>query len=219
MTSILFLLLACHVLPVGFAIWGALNRSPWIHVPAILVLIVDLVGLMVARGVSTDGMLPTSAGWFIFGPITLPVLTAQAIAEAPFWILPILAVGSAVGAVTWIWLWSRAKLRVWTFAAAMAGAAAAWIVAEVSVEVVMRTKAAEVGGYCNFDRLPTPSMFTAGLSDFATPSHGHLASQTDMYVWSFKQTRWVRSSSCKDGRCWCYSGSHGLPNLPRKFDG
>lgn len=215
MNSFLFLLLACHVLPVGIAISCALNRSPWIHVPAILVLMLDLFGLMVAQGISTDGMIPTSVGWFFFGPVFLPVITAQAIAEAPFWMLPLMAVGVAVGAVTWIWLWRRAKLRAWTFAAVLAGASTAWIAAEISIEVAMRTKADEVGGYCNFDRLPAPSMFTAALSDFFTPSHGHLTSQTGQYVWSLKETRWVLRERCDELPCWCYRGSHGIPNKPR----
>jgi hypothetical protein len=213
--SFLLLLLICHVLTVAVAIWGTFNKSPWVHVPAIVLLMTDLIGLMVAQGISTEGMLPASAGWIFLGPVFLPGIAVQAIAEAPFWILPLLAFGVAVGAATWTWLWRRAKLRVWTFAAVLAGAAAAWMTAEVSIEVAMRTKADEVGGYCNFHRLPAPSMFTAGLSDFATPSHGNLTGQTGQYIWSFKETRWVLRERCDELPCWCYRGSHGIPNKPR----
>ncbi len=216
MSYFLILMFACHILPVGLAIWGMTNRSPWIHVPSILVLMMDLGGIMLAPGVTSDGMFPAAAAWIVLGPVVLALLLAQAVTEAPLCMLPLFAMGLLAGVITWIWLWRRARLRAWTFAAVFAAAGAAWITAEVSAEAAMRISAQGVGPYCNYRRLPAPKMFTAGLSETGTgvPSHGALSSQTHQYIWSFRETRWVVREQCQGGQCWCYTGSHGLPNKP-----
>lgn len=205
-----------HLLPMGLAVWGAFSKRPWIHVPAILVLMSELLGHSISGAFSWDGIVSGQLAWWLVGPAFLPLEILQAIPDAPLWVLPLLAVGIVVGVAVWRWLSRQARLRTWAFAAVLAGCAASWIVAEISVETAMRVQAGQqFEGYCNFARLPAPMMLAAGRSDFAVPPYGTLVDRSHHYLWSFKQGRWIMREACSETPCWCYRGSHGLQNSPR----
>lgn len=215
-----FLIIACHVLPVGLAIWGAFSRRPWIHAPAGLVLMSELAGFLIADGIIIDGMFPAGLAWFFLGPLFAPIELLQAVTEAPLLLVPLLCVAALTGVFAWGWLWRRTRRRTWTYAAALAAGITMWIAAEISVETMMRTQAAQIPGACDFHRTLAPQMLAQGLSDFG-PAHGNLRDGNSTYLWSFKRIRWVEQQRCAPAEpfaCLCHEQAMRLLQSPQRID-
>lgn len=195
--QLLAIFVLCHVVPVGLALWGAFRKSPRVHVPAILVLMSDLIGYSMAGAIGLENF-PGHVTWFISGPLFAPFEFVAAIVEAPLWVIPLLALGAGIGVFVWRRLWRKAAWRVWTFAAVLAGLMGTWLAAEIAVEVAMRVQVAKIQNVCRFERLPTPQMFGAGLSErqSGAPSHGRVSNGEMLYHWSFRAGDWIPGQSC-----------------------
>lgn len=187
----------CHVLPVVLAIWGAFKKSPRTHVPAILILMSDLVGYTMAGVIGFDNF-PSHVAWFVYGPLFAPIEFVIALLEAPLWVAPLLLLGVGIGIVVWRRLWRRAQWRAWTFAAVLAGLLGMMLAAEIAVEIALRSQALKIENICRFQRSSTPAMFGSGLSEFRAtwPPHGQISNGERLYHWSFRAGDWVPGQSC-----------------------
>lgn len=195
--EILLVIAVFHVAPVGIAMWCAFKRSPRFHVPAILVLMSDLVGFSMAQGLLPDRYPPPVAQWMLAGPLFLPMQLMEAMIRASLWVAPLIVAGVAIGMGVWRWLWQRTKWRAWALAAVLAGSLGAWAISEVAVEAAMRIQAGKISNACIIDRLPTPFMLTAALSDPVWKSwHAEVRNGTSVYRWSFGKSDWYLRRTC-----------------------
>lgn len=203
-----------HLALIGLAIAGVAGSRPGRQFAGAIFLAATALSAWLMSSITSQDGWQSAVGGLLLGPFVAPVYLIAAFAEAPFWgaVLVVFCV------VVTIATWQLMKRKKWRHGASavLAGVLATWLAGEASVEITMRTQAAlQFDGYCNYRRVSTPSMLANGLSDWLPSAHASLSDREANYVWSFRENRWVYRNSCDQKPCWCYRGSHGLPNVPR----